>query len=147
MKKILFMLLFCFSVSRIIAGDTVTVHTIPKFSLRPEIARTLLNGTVTECYDTLVKYCNSSVSLLVDFDNNTFKEEMSDYKVVDELNDFIKQVPYGYIKVLDGVNKMNQQTIVVELYWSSNTSIPPIAQLYFILNDKEEVKTILIIAN
>lgn len=146
MKKLLFILLLFFSVNSVKAGDTVKVK-VTKFSIKPEIGRTLSNATISECYDTLARYCSSSVSLIVDFDGDTRTEQVTDSKLIDELNDFIKQVPYTYIKVLFGKNRLDKETFVIELYWSNSNEQPPLVQMYFVLNDKEEICTVVIITD
>jgi hypothetical protein len=145
MKKQLFILiliLFSFGAK---AGDTVMIKPI-RFSIKSEISKVLFNASITGCYDTLTKYCNSSVTLYTDFDGETRTEDVSDVKLISELNDFIQQVPFTYMKVLNGKNKLNEEVFVVELYWSKDNPAP-LVQMFFRLDSKEAIRVVVILAN
>lgn len=147
MKKLLILLLLATS-SFVRANQEDTTKIIQThFSVKPDIAKKLFAAGVDGKFDSIAKFCTSSIDYFIAVKNqDPYYERMTEWKMITYLNDAIKQIPYTYFKVISGKNEMGDEAFVIEFY-QKDSDTAPFAGFYFALDSKEAIRAVVIMVD
>lgn len=95
-------------------------------------------------FDSLVIFFDGYVDFYFKLDTTLYHENVTDYGVVEKLNDFFKNLPYQYIKLGSSKTKAGEDVILVQVFWEDSGQIYK-SETYFVLNKNGSIKSVWIL--
>ena len=147
MKKYIFILSFFvlfFNITKIYSEtkDTCKEKIIINTDLKSQVIKKLFDCFVESKFKSLVIFMNNSVEFGYRKDSSFAKEIVTDFKIVDILDDFLKHLPYTRFKIMSGKNIYSEDVFIVRLFASDNDDT--FMDIFFILDKHSSIKTIAI---
>lgn len=120
---------------------------IHKYSHKKDMVNKMFNSFIYLKFDSLVMYCNGYVDFFIV--QNEFKidyKNLTEYGAISELGDIFRGVSFEKFKILSGKDTNNEDVLFVQIFFIDKleeNKIPDIT-VYFILDSKEFIKSIII---
>jgi len=141
---ILFLSLFLFNTSKAEVKDTVKIIQKLSCDKKQPIIQKLFTGFMYAKFDSLVIFCSSYVEFyIIQDEERTIYRSLTDYGLVNELDNIFRGVNYSKFRISSGKNIKNEEVILVKLFFMDGYETPDI-NVYFILSSLETIKSVVI---